>query len=177
MIIAAENSSLHHRNKLHLKYFQIKSVVLNSNNISLCFWSNRCLLGERNNNKGNKERADVSKPLTCSASICIFISRYDIWYFYQLMWINLIRFPNDIVINRTGDLWNGLLNVCDMNPSLEILNLNRTVMLMLVSGYDVSTVQRYFLPIWYISNPVCVDNCESTLYSSLSQSYLDISPS
>ncbi len=35
----------------------------------------------------NKERADVSKPLTCSASICIFISRYDIWYFYQLMWI------------------------------------------------------------------------------------------
>ncbi len=30
----AENSALHHRNKLHLKYIKMKNCYLNSNNIS-----------------------------------------------------------------------------------------------------------------------------------------------
>ncbi len=36
-VMAAYNSALHHKNKLHLNYIQIERVILNCNNI-YCFY-------------------------------------------------------------------------------------------------------------------------------------------
>lgn len=145
--------------------------------------------------RNNEGRTDVSKLLTCHASVLEWFPflRYFLSsiFFFTSCQSNLIQFPSNSVIIRTGYCAESEYSFQPLqtweikSESVQFEFKHSTLILLLLSlemmlcasgwGFDRTDVNG---PISHINsngltsvpNIICADNCEITLFSSLSQS-------